>query len=192
VILEREVLDQAGGVQDPYVAACGGMCEIRNTTRADVAVRPLELRADVIKTLEANLMLFATGVRRNSDVIVRSQTAQNSPADILHHYDQIKEIGLRARDGLLRGDLDVFAQCLHDHWAVKRSISDQMSSTELDRLHTAGLAAGAVSGKIVGAGGGGCLLFYVNNSHERFGARMSRLGLHHIQFRFAWKGAEIL
>src|SRR5216683_477131 len=190
--LEREVLDQAGGVQDQYMAAYGGLREIQNTTRANVIIKPLRLEPEVIKALEANLMLFSTGVRRNSDAIVRSQLEQNSEAAVLEHYDKIKEVGLRARESLLAGDLAAFAQTLHQHWILKRRISDRMSSELLDTLYQRGLEAGAISGKVIGAGGGGCLLFYVDEGHERFATAMKRLGLRHVQFRFAWKGAESL
>lgn len=191
-VLEREVLDEAGGVQDQYMAAYGGLREIHNTTRTDVTITALELPPEVCKTLEVNLLLFSTGVLRRSDEIVRSQREQNSQSAILERYDKIKQAGLRARDSLLAGDLRAFAQAMHRHWAVKRQLSDRMSSELLDTLYQRGLEHGALGGKVVGAGGGGCLLFYVEDGHDHFVTAMARLGLRHLEFRFAWKGAERL
>jgi D-glycero-alpha-D-manno-heptose-7-phosphate kinase len=191
-VLEREVLDEAGGVQDQYMAAYGGLREIHNTTRSDVTTTALELQPEVCKALEDNLLLFSTGVQRRSDEIVRSQLEQNSESEILEHYDKIKQAGLAARDGLLCGDLRAFARALHRHWTVKRQLSDRMSSELLDSLYQRGLEHGALGGKVVGAGGGGCLLFYVEDGHDRFVRAMERLGLRHLEFRFAWKGAESL
>ncbi len=191
-VLEREVLDEAGGVQDQYMAAYGGLREVHNTTRTDVTATSLRLEPEVAEALEANLLLFSTGVQRRSDEIVRSQLEQNSQSAILEHYDNIKEAGLRARDSLLAGDLRAFAQAMHRHWTVKRQLSDRMSTELLDALYQRGLEHGALGGKVVGAGGGGCLLFYVEQGHDRFVAAMARLGLRHLEFRFAWKGVERL
>lgn len=191
-LLEREVLGEAGGVQDQYMAAYGGLREILNTTRADVIIRPLPLEPHVAKTLESNLLLFGTGLQRRSHTVVSSQLQQNGPAMVLRHYDRIKEVGRRARDSLLAGDLTTFGRTLHEHWTLKRGISDRMSSDRLDELYRLGQEHGAVGGKVIGAGGGGCLLFYVEQQPERFVTAMQHLGLRHLPFEFAWSGTELL
>jgi D-glycero-alpha-D-manno-heptose-7-phosphate kinase len=188
--LEREVLRETGGVQDQYITAYGGLQEIRNTTSADVRIAPLQLEPEVTKALETNLLLFSTGMRRHSGEILQSQLEQNTQSSIIEKYDKIKQIGLRARDDLLAGDLHSFARALHEHWTIKRQLSDRVSSELLDTFYQRGLENGALGGKVVGAGGGGCLVFYVDERHDEFVRKMESRGLRNLQFRFSWKGAE--
>lgn len=188
VAIERTILKHDGGIQDQYISAHGGICSITNRSLTDVTVEPLSLKPDVLEYLSLNLLLFYTGVQRLSAPVVKAQTDENQQKDIVHFYDQIKDIGRLAKQRLLEGDLDNFGRTFHDHWMLKRRFTKKMSNDNFDSIYEKALRCGALGGKIVGAGGGGFFLFYVPGNHERFSEQMKQLGLTQVRFAFDFDG----
>lgn len=192
VTIERVVLKNHGGIQDQYIAAHGGICLIENNSLTEVRVKRLHLKADVIAKLSDNLLLFYTGVQRLSAPVVKAQTDENKPKEVSRFYDQIKEIGISAKEMLLAGDLDNFGRTFHEHWIRKREFTKKMTNDAFDKVYERALRRGALGGKIVGAGGGGFFLFYVPKNHARFADEMKKLGLIQVTFGFDFEGTTTI
>ncbi len=192
VKIERIILRNEGGVQDQYAAAHGGICLIENTSLTDVKVRQLPVKAEIIKHLSQNLLLFYTGVQRLSAPVVKAQTEENNPKEIVRFYDKIKEIGVSAKEMLLSGDLDNFGRTFHEHWIRKREFTKKMSNDTFDQVYGQALRRGALGGKIVGAGGGGFFLFYVPKNHKKFSEDMKKIGLIQVKFGFDFEGTTTI
>jgi D-glycero-alpha-D-manno-heptose-7-phosphate kinase len=191
--LEIEYLDMPIGKQDQYASACGGLNAIEFSANG-VSVTPLDLPADVITTLSTRLLLFSTGKTHDSACILRHQQAdiQTKPGtiELLH---RIKALAENMREALIVEELDLFGQLLDLGWREKRSLSKKISTAAIDHYYNAARKAGALGGKIVGAGGGGFLLLYCS-AHRQKAVRetMIRLGLREITFDFDFAGARIL
>lgn len=156
--IEIDVLGKPIGEQDQYIAAFGGQRFIRFGQDGCVHVDSLGLDAEQIRRLNGNLMLFFTGVTRKADVILSEQT-NNIPAteDWLR---ALKRLGLRVRDALRAGEFDEFGRYLDVGWRLKKRLASRISNESIDDLYATARRAGALGGKITGAGGGGYLLLY--------------------------------
>lgn len=156
--IEIDVLGKPIGEQDQYIAAFGGQRFIHFGRDGCVRVEPLGLDAEQIRRLNGNLMLFFTGVTRKADVILSEQT-NNIPAteDSLR---ALKRLGLRVRDALRAGEFDEFGRYLDVGWRLKKRLASRISNENIDDLYATARRAGALGGKITGAGGGGYLLLY--------------------------------
>ena len=185
---EREVLAEAGGVQDQYEAAWGGFNRY-SFTPGGVAVTPVRASEAVRKELEGNLVLMFTGFTRFSGEIAEEQkkNTESNTATLL----KMNELTEEAAGLLEAGDADGFGRLLDVSWRMKRTLSDRISTASLDEEYEKALRAGALGGKIIGAGGGGFMLLYVPaKDRARFTAEM---GEHRfVPFRFSDGGAEII
>lgn len=190
--IERVILQDSGGIQDQYIAAHGGFCAIENNSLTDVKVDNLNLDLAVVEQLSKNLLLFYTGVNRSSSDIVNSQKEENKQDEIIAFYDEIKKIGLNAKQCLLTGNLDTFGKTFHDHWMLKREFTKKMSNDNFDRIYDYALRNGSLGGKIVGAGGGGFFLFYVVDDHAKFCEQMKEQNLIPVDFHFDFEGTKIV
>ncbi len=191
--LELGRLARPGGKQDQYIAAFGGLTCLELDTGGRVTVTPLRLPPASLHDLEDHLLLFFTGYSRAADVHLRLQRDRTVAADksMLESLDAVAEIGHRVRETLEAGDTLSFARLLHQHWVSKRERSPGMSSPAIDRWYEIGMANGAVGGKLVGAGGGGFLLFYAADTHALRGA-MEREGLTEVRFTFDLDGSTVI
>jgi D-glycero-alpha-D-manno-heptose-7-phosphate kinase len=191
--LEIEHLDLPIGKQDQYASACGGLNAIEFTANG-VSVTPLDLPAEVVTALSTRLLLFSTGKTHDSACILRQQQAdtQTNPRTI-ESLHRIKALAGKVREALIAEDLDCFGQLLDLSWREKRSLSKMISTEAIDHYYNAARKAGALGGKVVGAGGGGFLLFYCA-AHRRKAVRetMTRIGLREITFDFDFAGALVL
>jgi D-glycero-alpha-D-manno-heptose-7-phosphate kinase len=159
--IERTDLAIAGGMQDQYAAAFGGVNFIE--FRADrVVVNSLRLGRDILNELEYNLLLVDTGRVRLSSNIIADQVAryERRETDSVDALRQIKGIAIEMKDRLLHRKWDDFGRLLDEEWQQKKRMSDRISSPEIDELYRFALDHGAIGGKITGAGGGGFLLLY--------------------------------
>ncbi len=158
---ERIEMGISGGWQDQYAAVFGGFNFIEFKTD-DIVVHSLRIKEDILNELECSLLLCYTGQTRNSGNIVKSQTdsyvAMNK--EVVQALDRTKEIALEVKNALLRGDLTKFGNLLHKAWLIKKKFDKQISNSWIDTLYDVGLNAGALGGKVLGAGGGGYILFY--------------------------------
>lgn len=181
--LEIERLGMPIGKQDQYASAFGGLNTIEFTSHR-VQVNPLALSNHIRRALQARLLLFATGQRRNSSAILSKQREDTrhkiSTVTRLH---EIKALGQAMRDALLAEDLDAFGRLLDRAWHEKRRLSAAISNTRIDSWYIAARAAGALGGKITGAGGGGYLLLYTPPRHmDAVREAMRAYGLRELPF----------
>jgi D-glycero-alpha-D-manno-heptose-7-phosphate kinase len=198
---ERIELGVAGGWQDQYAAVFGGfnMIEFRPD---GVVVIPLRLPSDLLLELQFNLLLFRVGGSRNSGNIAAAQQRRfrEQQADIVKQYEAMSALTLTMRDDLLKGSLHAFGTRLDTAWAVKKQFSPQIAPAAIDALYTAGRSAGALGGKLLGAGGSGYLLFYCEPPRQQAledamadqGAKRERFEFidHGLQTWTAAEGAE--
>jgi D-glycero-alpha-D-manno-heptose-7-phosphate kinase len=159
--VERIDLKIEGGMQDQYAAAFGGLNFMEFHGEEDVTVRPLQVHAETVQELERSLLLAWSGRSRTDDGILRRQVdgVLGGSARSLESLEAMKALATSMRDALLRGDLADFADGLHEGWRQKRRLASGIATPRLDELYAVGRRAGAAGGKVLGAGGGGYLLF---------------------------------
>jgi D-glycero-alpha-D-manno-heptose-7-phosphate kinase len=190
-ILEIEKLGEPIGKQDQYAAAFGGMNLIEFEPHGGVTVQPLPLPTATVAALEKNLMLFFTGNQRDARSILLHQV--EAIAEDEATFERIRAMVALAhamRDHLLAGDLDAFGRALDRGWKLKRGMSKMISTSEIDVMYARACAAGALGGKLAGAGGGGFLLLYCPPARQE-AVRAALHGLQSLDFRFDWGGARI-
>ena len=201
--IEIDRLKQPIGKQDQYIAAYGGLKRIQFNKDESVQTQALPVTPETIARLEDNFTLFYTGIQRRAETILHEQKRSASSQTLLH----MKELVSAFYDVLVKGNhkgcpykndtcggcLDEIGHLLHRAWALKRSLCDSISNSMLDKIYERAVAAGALGGKILGAGGGGYFLFYVpTEKQETVTAALSDLGLSQLGFRFEPKGSQII
>jgi D-glycero-alpha-D-manno-heptose-7-phosphate kinase len=191
--LEIDRLGRPVGKQDQYAAAYGGITCFHFDRDGTVHAEPLQVSQGTLHALEDNLMLFFTGFSRSASDILQDQDARTRQADagMIENLNYIKELGLRSRAALEGGTPAEFGALMHEHWEHKRRRSSGMSNAHIDEWYELGRRHGAVGGKLVGAGGGGFLMFYAED-RDRLRAAMSRAGLEEVRFRFDFDGTRVL
>jgi D-glycero-alpha-D-manno-heptose-7-phosphate kinase len=191
--IEINRLGEPIGKQDQYIAAYGGVTCFTFHADEKVEARPLKLSMDSLFTLEDNLLLFFTGFSRSAGSILADQKTRTEKADseMLANLHYAKELGLRSRDALEKGDTKTFGELMHEHWEHKRTRSAGMSNPQIDEWYELGRKNGAIGGKLVGAGGGGFLLFY-SEDHRRLRSAMAKAKLEEVRFRFDFEGTKVL
>jgi D-glycero-alpha-D-manno-heptose-7-phosphate kinase len=191
--IEINRLKEPIGKQDQYIAAYGGITCFTFNSDESVEAIPLQLKMDTMFNLEDNLLLFFTGFSRNAGSILKDQNVrtQKSDQEMLRNLHYVKELGLRSKQALEDGKPKLFGEILHEHWEHKKKRSGGMSNPRIDEWYELGRANGAVGGKLVGAGGGGFLMFYAND-RSRLRSAMSRAGLEEVRFRFDFEGTKVL
>ena len=188
--IEIDVLKEPCGKQDPYVAAHGGICAYTFTPDGSVAVEPLELSAQTLRGLREQLLLFYTGEARSASTLLADQDDRSKAGDeeMIENLHRTKELGLRSCELLRTGELEAYAELMHEHWEHKRRRSPGMSDEQIDRLYTLARRSGCIGGKLVGAGGGGFLLVYAARPADVRQA-MAAAGVFELQFDFEFGGA---
>jgi D-glycero-alpha-D-manno-heptose-7-phosphate kinase len=191
--IEIEILGEPVGKQDQYIAACGGISAFTFNYDGSVNVRPLDLDPLVRARLEENLLLFYTGVRRSaSEVLIEEQSGTTvSKKAVADNLDHTRQIGYDAVKVLETGNLDRFGQMLTEQWKLKFDRQPNVVHEQVDEWITAGITAGALGGKLVGAGGGGFLLFYADRKAELRDA-MSVRGLVEVPFGIDYEGSTVI
>jgi D-glycero-alpha-D-manno-heptose-7-phosphate kinase len=191
--VEIDLLKEPIGKQDQYIAAFGGITCFTFRRNGTVDAQPLALQEDTRNALADNLLIFFTGFARSASDLLRDQdtrTKQNdsSMIDNLHY---VKDIGVRSKAALERGDLAAFGKLMHEHWEHKRKRSRGMSNSQIDRWYDLGMDAGALGGKLIGAGGGGFLMFYAEDK-VRLRHVMREAGLTEVRFHMDFEGTKVL
>lgn len=162
--IEISILGQPIGKQDQYAAAYGGINHIQFNTDETVFIDPIIFLNGTKETLQKKLMLFYTGIERISSNILGEQK-ENTP-DNLDYLDRMVGLAKALRGDLVKNDLSRFGETLHQGWNNKRKLASQITSSEIDDHYSRAIEAGAVGGKILGAGGGGFLLFYCEEEFQ--------------------------
>ena len=188
--IEIDVLKEPVGKQDPYVAAHGGICAYTIAADGAVAVRPLELGPEVLRRLRDQLLLFYTGEARSASKVLADQDERSKAGDeeMMENLNRTKELGKRSCKLLEEGDLEGYAELMHEHWEHKRRRSPGMANEQIDRLYMLARRSGVIGGKLVGAGGGGFLLVYCPRPEDTRQA-MAAAGASELAFDFEFDGA---
>lgn len=187
--IEIDILNEPIGKQDQYAAAHGGICAYTFAKDGSVSVEPLELAPETLTDLDNNFLLFFTGDVRSASGTLSDQVKRSESGDeaMLANLDRTKEIGLESRALLESGDLERYAELMHEHWENKRTRSPGMTNERIDDLYTLARRSGAIGGKLVGAGGGGFLLVYAPQPDNTRTA-MRAAGAQELRFRFEFQG----
>ena len=190
--IEIHLLQMPIGKQDQYASAVGGLNTIE-FTRQEVSVTPLSLSPHIVSSLNRRLLLFTTGQARNSADILQQQRAdtekQPKTIDALH---RMKSLAVEMQQALLSDELDYFGELLDKGWQEKKGLSTKVSSQLIDQSYAAARQAGALGGKITGAGGGGFLLLYCPlRAQKEVRATLTQLGLREMMFDIDLTGTQI-
>lgn len=193
--IEIDRLGEPIGKQDQYIAAFGNVTAMTFGEDGSVHVEPVPIRDEVLYELESNLVIVYSGVERPARAVLGEQGARidSLDEDTLARMHEIKKIGHEVYRLLSTGDLDAYGELLHAHWQAKRKLASKMTDDLLDEHYEAARAAGALGGKLMGAGGGGFFMFYVRpEGRSRLVSAMLARGLRPLRFRFDLDGARIV
>ncbi|HXA68746.1 MAG TPA: hypothetical protein VNV82_26520 [Bryobacteraceae bacterium] len=191
--IEIETLQQAVGKQDQYIAAYGGLACFEFLQNGEVRVNPLNISNGTLYDLEEHLVMFFTGYSRNASVVLDDQKIRSEMGDpaMLDNLHFIKQLGQCIKLALEQGDTRRFGQLMHEHWQHKQKRSPGTSNDGINRWYDVGRENGAIGGKLVGAGGGGFLLFYADD-RDLLRRAMQREGLREVRFAFDHEGSKLV
>ncbi|MBI4318526.1 MAG: galactokinase [Chloroflexi bacterium] len=193
--IEVEKARQPVGKQDHYLASFGGLTCLEINRDGKVTVTPLSISLSDFEDLRHNILLFFTGIERRSFDILAAQKADtdNGNEAVVDSLHRTKELGYRIKDVLETGNLDHFGRLLDEHWQNKKRRSSEISNPQVERWYQMARESGALGGKLMGAGGGGFLMFYCPNNHK-VGLRqaMRSEGLREMAFDFDLEGAKVM
>lgn len=191
--VEIDRLGEPVGKQDQYIAAFGGITSFTFHKNDKVTAEPLGISIETMHELEDNLLLFFTGFSRSASGILSDQNkrSQNHDAEMLNNLHFVKELGIRSKKALEVGDTTQFGEIMHEHWEHKKRRSGGMSNSRIDEWYELGMKHGAVGGKLVGAGGGGFLMFLAKDRTELRRA-MAIAGLEEVRFKFDFEGTKVV
>jgi D-glycero-alpha-D-manno-heptose-7-phosphate kinase len=193
--IEIDILGEPIGKQDQYISAHGGITAFTFNTDGSVEVERVQVREEVLDELEANLVIFYTGIERAASQVLAQQkkTITENKDDGVARMHRIKQLGYDTKKLLLDGNIDAYGELLHEHWTNKRKLASNMTDPVIDEAYEVARKAGAIGGKLMGAGGGGFFMFYVRPAERRrvYETMLAR-GLKPLRFRFDHDGAKIV
>ncbi len=191
--IEIDLLKEPVGKQDQYIAAYGGLTCFRFLPNHSVEAWPLKIAADTLYNLEDNLLLFFTGYSRLASSVLKEQDVKSKHNDkeMIANLHFIKELGRESKEALEAGDLDRFAELMNVHWEHKKRRSANMSNDRIDEYYQLARQNGALGGKLIGAGGGGFLMFYAEDK-VRLRRAMHEAELQEVRFRFDFEGTKVV
>lgn len=191
--IEIERLGEPIGKQDQYIAAYGGLTCFQFLPNGHVEAYPLKIDNETLYNLEDNLLLFFTGYSRSASKILKEQDdrSRHNDREMTENLHFVKELGFQSQEALEAGDLPRFGELMNIHWERKKSRSGQMSNGDIDRWYALAIENGALGGKLIGAGGGGFLMFYAADK-TRLRRVLTAEGLREVRFRFDFEGTKVV
>jgi D-glycero-alpha-D-manno-heptose-7-phosphate kinase len=191
--IELDILKEPIGKQDQYIAAYGGISCFEFRKDGSVTSSALAISEETLFNLEDNLLLFFTGYSRSASAILKEQDDKSRQADaeITDNLHLMKELAHSTRQALERGDVFEFGRLMNVHWQHKKRRSHGMTNPKIDEWYECALSNGATGGKLIGAGGGGFLMFYAEDK-VRLRHAMREQGLKEVRFRFEFEGTRII
>ena len=189
--VELDRLKEPIGKQDQYIAAYGGVTCFEFHRDGSVLASPLRISHETLFNLEDDLLLFFTGFSRAASDILKEQDVKTTALDdaMLKNLDFIKDLGLRTKKAFEDGDVRAFGEIMNVHWTEKKKRSGAMSNPQIDEWYELARRNGALGGKLVGAGGGGFLLFLAEDKTTLRRA-MGKAGLMEVRIRFDFEGTK--
>ena len=191
--IEIDKLGEPIGKQDQYIASYGGLTCFTFQKDNSVIAEHLKISIETMFDLEDNLLLFFTGFSRSASAILKDQhqRSEQNEEEMISNLDYVKDLGYRIKALLESGDVVQFGELMHEHWQHKKSRSSEMSNEKIDQWYDQAMKNGAVGGKLVGAGGGGFLMFYAAD-RDKLRHTMVKAGLEEVRFRFDFDGAKVV
>lgn len=189
--MEIDVLKAPIGKQDQYAAAYGGLNMIEFLKDGHVRVEPIAIATDDKRKLEKNILMFYTKTQRSASKILKKQKHFMADSDKFGLVNEMIPYVSKLRDALYHREFDYLGEVLHKGWLLKRKITKEISSDEIDSYYKKALKAGAIGGKLLGAGGGGFLLFYCPLKKQEK-VRTALKGLFELTFTFDYEGSKVI
>jgi D-glycero-alpha-D-manno-heptose-7-phosphate kinase len=191
--VEIDGLGEPIGKQDQYIAAFGGVTCFRYKRDDSVEAWPLDIKLETLHSLEDNLLLFLTGYSRSASDLLKEQKTRtlSNDREMIENLHLIKELGLESQKALEAGNLHRFAELMNVHWEHKKKRSSKMTNDKIERWYRVALDHGALGGKLIGAGGGGFLMFYAEDKTALRNA-MNEEGLAEVRFGFDFEGTQVI
>jgi D-glycero-alpha-D-manno-heptose-7-phosphate kinase len=191
--IEINRLGEPIGKQDQYIAAIGGITAFTFHKDGRVEYRSVRLSEETLFNLEDNLLLFFTGYSRSASSILKDQNERSKQNDqaMLENLHFTKELGYQSLAALEAGNLKEFGRLMDAHWQRKKARSSGMSNSQINEWYDCAMAHGALGGKVIGAGGGGFLMFYAGDK-TRLRHAMRERGLQEVRFRFDFEGTKVV
>jgi D-glycero-alpha-D-manno-heptose-7-phosphate kinase len=191
--IEIDRVGESAGKQDPYSAAFGGLTCFTFHKDDTVTAQPLQIRVETLFELEDNLLLFFTGFSRSATSLLNDQKvrSENNDDDMIANLHEVKRMGYESCEALELGNIIRFGELMHQGWEHKKARSPGMSNAQIDQWYALGLENGAIGGKLVGAGGGGFLMFMAHN-RTQLRCAMQGAGLEEVRFKFDFEGSKIV
>lgn len=191
--IEIQKLKRPVGKQDQYISAFGGLKNFVFKKNGSVKVEKLNIKKNIEKDLEKNLVLFFTGFTRSSSKILRSQDIETkkNKDKMIENLINVKKTGLHIKSLLEQGNTFEFAEIMNYHWKKKLERSKEISNEKINFLYEEGLKSGAIGGKLVGAGGGGFLMFYAKDKGKLI-HRMKKFKIEELDFKFDYEGTKVI
>lgn len=191
--IELNLLNEPIGKQDQYIAACGGITCFNFLQNNAVEAFPLKIDQETRYNLEDNLLLFFTGYSRSASHILKEQDSKSkdNDQDMINNLHFVKDLGLKSKEALEQGNLQQFAELMNVHWEYKKQRASGMSNTDINHWYDLARKNGALGGKVIGAGGGGFLMFYADDK-TRLRHTMRQAGLEEVRFRFDFAGTQVI
>jgi len=191
--IEINLLNEPIGKQDQYIASVGGVTCFNFEKNGNVIVKPLKIDMDTMFELEDNLLLFFTGFSRSAGTILKDQNtrSKNNDQDMINNLHYVKDLGFKSKQALESGDTQLFGEIMDEHWQHKKERSGGMSNPDIDKWYNHAMKNGAIGGKLVGAGGGGFLMFMAKD-RTKLRLSMKEIGLEEVRFSFDFEGTKVL
>ena len=192
--IEIDVLKEPIGKQDQYAASFGGFRAYWFNKDGSVTTEPVMISEEDMAALQNNILLFSLRRERQASNILKDQNKKiaEDDKDTLERLHKIKQLGLRTKKVFESRKLDEFGEILHEHWLIKKGLSEKISDAFIDEAYSTARKNGALGGKVVGAGGGGFLLLYCPKDKPKLVAKMKEMGLNPMWFFFEPDGAKIV
>jgi len=192
--VEADVLGRPIGKQDPYMAAFGGLTVMDISKDGKVKVRKANISLETADELNRNMLVFYTGVTRSADGILREQSSKISGDDkaVTESMHYIKELGQEILEAIESDNITEVGRLFDHHWQHKKKTSGKITNPKFDEIYNIAKEAGALGGKVSGAGGGGFFTFYIEKNHQKLRDKIKSLGLREMRYRFDFEGSKVL
>jgi len=193
--IQRNVLHEAGGKQDQYAAAFGGIISMKIKKNGSVEVKKLRVKPSIVRRLENRILCVYTGITRSAPKIQKkySKSITLEKEKVIENLHQIKNMSKSMESFLVKGKLNEMGELFEDHWNAKKTLSKEITNNQIDRLHDLAISSGAIGGKMLGAGGGGYMLFLCKDGkREKVKKILNKSGLMDIPIRFNDSGSAII
>lgn len=191
--IEIENLNQPIGKQDQFISSYGGITSFEFNKDESVNVSPLKLKPKTLEKLNNNLLIFFTNISRNANDILKTQNqkSKKNNLDMLKNLDNVKKLGRLTKDILNNGNLYDYGLLLNEHWKIKKKRSKEMSNPKINYLYDIAKNNGAIGGKLIGAGGGGFLMFYTEDPNK-LREIMKKNNIQELSFNFDFEGTKAI